>query len=349
MTRIILALAVLLASLCMTPERAVAENSPRLAKIIEVDAGPAQTTRRFFGHVVAKETVDLAFQVGGQVIEFPVVEGAPIAAGGLIARLDLEPFELALDQAKVQLEQAERTFERLDRLRGGAVSEVSVQDAETQRDLAGIAVRDAERSLREATLFAPFDALVASRTVAKFSSVSAGAPVVRLHDMSELRVNIEVPEIMFQQAGENPDVEVSAVFPASDRQFRLETREFNAETSSVGQTFRITLGMEPPTGLVVLPGSSVTVFATFRGEKRKPTVPASAIVTAPDGSTSVMVFSPTSEKLGVIRSAPVTIAASTDGRVIVTEGLNAGDEVVASGAAMLAEGETVRRFEGFEN
>ncbi len=349
MTRTTLGLAILLASLCMMPERALADATSRLAKVIEVDAGPAETTRRFFGHVVAKETVDLAFQVGGQVVEFPVVEGAPIAANGLIARLDLEPFQLALDQAKVQLAQAERTFERLNRLRGGAVSEVSVQDAETQRDLAKIAVQDAERSLREATLFAPFDALVASRTVAKFSSVSAGAPVVRLHDMSELRVNIEVPEVMFQQAGENPDVEVSAVFPASDRRFQLETREFNAETSSVGQTFRITLGMEPPSGLVVLPGSSVTVFATFKGEKRKPRVPASAIVTAPNGSTSVMVFSPTSEKLGLVRATPVKIAASTDGRLIVVEGLKAGDEIVASGAAMLTDGETVRRFEGFEN
>ena len=52
----------------------------RLAKIIEVQSGDSAVTRQFFGHVVAKETVDLAFQVGGQIVELPVIEGARIDA-----------------------------------------------------------------------------------------------------------------------------------------------------------------------------------------------------------------------------------------------------------------------------
>ena len=320
-----------------------------LAKVSQVVSGQSENTRQFFGHVVAKETVDLAFQVGGQVTVLPIVEGQPVPEGGLIAALDREPFELALDQAKVQLEQARRTFERLQKLQGGAVSQVSVDDAETQLKLSEIAVRDAERALRNAQLTAPFDALVATRNVANFATIGAGTPVARLLDMSELRVEIEVPEVLFQQAGESPDISLMAKFPASDTLFPLAVREFNAETSQVGQTFEITLGMAPPENLVVLPGSSVTVLATIRGAASAPVIPGSAIVTANDGTPQVMVFSPDGDNEGTVNLQAIKITPGASGEVTVTEGLSGGEEIIASGANLLSDGDRVRRFTGFSN
>lgn len=322
---------------------------PRVAKIVEITAGDTQNTRQFFGNVVAKETVDLAFQVGGQLADLPISEGATIAKGALIASLDLEPFELALDQAKVQNEQAVRTFERLAQLQGGTVSQVSVDDAETQVKISEIAVRDAERSLRNATLNAPFDALVASRNVANFSTIGAGTPIVRLHDMSELRIEIDVPEILFQQAGQNANVSLVAQFPSSDEIFDLALREYNAETSTVGQTYQITLGMAPPENLVVLPGSSVTVFATLETGGQSLMVPNSAITNANDGSAQVMVFTPTTDDLGTVETVPVVIEPSESGEVIVVSGLESGQQIVASGANQLLNGDVVKRFTGFAN
>jgi RND family efflux transporter MFP subunit len=254
----------------------------RLAKIIEVQSADGAVTRQFFGHVVAKESVDLAFQVGGQIVELPVIEGARIDKGTVVAQLDLEPFELALDQARVQKDQAERTVERLQKLQGSTVSQVTVDDAETSLQLADIAVRNAERELNNATLLAPFDALVASRNVANFSTIGAGTPIARLHDMSDLRIEIDVPEVLFQRAGTDPNVELWAQFPTDGTRYSVMPREFNAETSQVGQTYRITLGMVPPDGKTILPGSSVTVYATLNDEVQDIIIPASAVSTTND-------------------------------------------------------------------
>ena len=322
-------------------------ETPRLAKLVTVDAGDSAVTRKFFGHVAAKETVDLAFQVGGQVVKLPVVEGNPIDEGDLVAQLDLEPFELSLEQARVEKQQADRTLDRLRKLEGNAVSQVSVEDAETQANLAAIAVRNAERSLDEATLEAPFDGLVARRMVANFASVAAGSPVVRLHDMSELRVEIDVPEVLFQQAGRDPDLDLWATFPASEERFPLTVREFNAETSDIGQTFRITLAMQPPENLIVLPGSSVEVSATLRRPGTFITIPKTAVVTGNDGSPYVMVFTPEGADQGSVTRAPVSVEPTNTGNVRVTEGLEEGQEIVASGAADLKDGDTVSRFAGF--
>ena len=328
---------------------AQAQDAPKLVKLFEVVENQSSVQRQFFGHVAAKETVDLAFQGGGQGVDIPIVEGQPVAEGAPIATLDVEPFQLALDQARVQKDQADRTLARLKQLQGGAVSRVSVDDAETQAQLAEIAVRNAERSLRDAQLSSPFNAIVASRFVANFSTIGAGTPVARLHDLSELRVEINVPEVLFQQAGENPDVELLAKFPASDEMFPLEVREFNAETSQVGQTFRITLGMAPPAGLVVLPGSSVTVFATLKGQSATIFIPQSAVTTSNDGSTQVMLFNGESADEGSVSVVPVAIAPSSNGLFTVTEGLSAGQEIVASGVNLLSDGDRVKRFTGFSN
>lgn len=331
----------------MISTMAMAQEAPKLVKLFEVVEHQSSIQRQFFGHVAAKETVDLAFQVGGQVVEIPIIEGQPVPKGAPIATLNLEPFQLALDQARVQKEQADRTLSRLKQLQGGAVSRVSVDDAETQTKLAAIAVRNAERSLNDAQLTSPFNALVASRFVANFSTINPGTPVARLHDMSELRVEINVPEVLFQSAGENPDVALFAKFPANDQMFPLEVREFNAETSQVGQTFRITLGMAPPAGLIVLPGSSVTVFATLRGQDPAIFIPRSAITTSNDGATQVMLFSADTDSEGTVQRVPVAIEPSANGLFTVTDGLEAGQEIVASGVNLLSDGDRVKRFTGF--
>ncbi|MEM9433147.1 MAG: efflux RND transporter periplasmic adaptor subunit [Pseudomonadota bacterium] len=334
--------------LMLVPVPLSAQDAP-LVKLIEINAGDSSVTRQFFGRVIAKQTVDLAFQVGGQVVEFPVLEGNTIAKDTVIAELDLVPFQLALERAQAQRLQADRNLERLKKLQGTSVSQVTVDDAETQSQLASVAERDAERSLELATLHAPFDALVAARDVANFSTIAAGTPVVRLHDMSELRVEIEVPEVLFQRAGEDPDVELWATFPTGPERYPLEVREFNAETSSIGQTFRITMGMQRPTGVLALPGSSVTVTALLKGEPEPIVIPHSAVLTDSDGNVSVLVFEPAGADEGAVVKSPVTIAPTDAGRVAVMAGVEPGQEIVASGAARLQDGQSVRRFTGFAN
>lgn len=332
-----------------TPIAGFAQEDKSLVKLLTVKSGAEQVTRVFFGHVAAKETVDLAFQVGGQIVELPIVEGVTVPKGAVIAQLDLEPFELALDQAVVQKQQADRTVERLTKLQGNTVSQVTVDDAQTQQQLSEIAVRNAQRSLNNATLLAPFDALVATRNVANFSTINAGVAIARLHDMSDLRIEIDVPEVLFQRAGEDADFALTAKFPASDEIFPLQVREFNAETSPVGQTFSITLGMTPPDGLTVLPGSSVSVFATQTNSDERIIIPSSALLTANDGTPNVLVFEPAGADEGTLKAVAVEILPDVKGQVQVVSGLEDGQEIVASGASRLTDGAAARRFTGFAN
>ena len=340
---------VLAAALAACAAPVSAEESPRPVKLITVEAPSTGLTRQFFGKVAARQTVDLAFQTAGQIVRFPAIEGQVVPAGEVIAQLDLEPFELTLEQARLQRDLAHRRAERLKELEGRAASPVSVEDAATEAGLADLSLRNAEYALKHATLHAPFDALVARRYTARFTTINAGTPVVRIHDMSEIRIEIDVPEVLFQRAGRDPRVTVVARFPASETLFPVEVREFNAETSQIGQTYRVTLGMAPPEELNVLPGSSVTILATLDLPRTSIVLPASAVAVAADGATSVMVFSEVQGDEGVVAARPVKLAVGSNGEFQVVEGLAAGEEVVAAGVHARTDGARVRRFRGLSH
>ncbi|OZO45574.1 efflux transporter periplasmic adaptor subunit, partial [Pseudomonas fluorescens] len=93
--------------LSFTP--AFAQDPIKPVKLMTVVEGSADLDRIFFGKVVARQTIDLSFQVGGQIIDFPVIEGDVIKQGSLIAQLDQEQYALALEKAVLQKDQADRT------------------------------------------------------------------------------------------------------------------------------------------------------------------------------------------------------------------------------------------------
>ncbi len=325
-----------------------AEDVAKPVKLLQTQTGSMTIQRQFFGQVAAKQSVDLAFQVAGQVVKFPVAQGFVVPKGQMVAQLDLEPFELQLEQARLQKEQADRTVARLEKL-AGTVSQVSIDDAETQAGLAGVALRNAEYELKHATLTAPFDALVSSREVDNFTTVGAGTPIVRLHDMSELHVKVDVPEILFQQADQSNEVEFTASFPGWDATYPVEILEFDAEASSVGQTYRVTFRLAPPEDRQILPGASVAVRIEVETNAEGIVLPATAIVTSAEGNTGVMVFSPTGADQGTVTWQPVTVSPTHDGGFSIESGLEGGEEVVLTGGNALSDGQAVRRFAGFAN
>ncbi|MEP0156561.1 efflux RND transporter periplasmic adaptor subunit [Pseudophaeobacter sp.] len=330
------------------PVAVQAEEVLKPVKLMTTQSGTRLLERQFFGQVAAKQTVDLAFQVPGQVMRFPVAEGYIVPQGQLIAELDLEPFELNLEQARLQKEQADRTVSRLEQLKG-TVSAVSIEDAQTQAGLAQVALRNAEYELRHATLNAPFEALVSTREVENFTTVAAGAPIVRLHDMSELHIEVDVPEVLFQRADRGDNVETIAIFPGSDESFPLQILEFTAEASNIGQTFRVTFSMQPPEGRQILPGASASVRVKVDTGEQGILVPSTAIVTTPEGDTGVMVFTPKGGETGEVTWVKVELVATQHGDFAISSGLQGGEEIVSTGGSALIDGQKVRRFSGFTN
>lgn len=320
----------------------------RAVKLIQAGGGAVQRERVFFGQVAARETVDLSFEVGGRLIMFDAQEGQFLDEGIQIAAMDFAPFERAVERATLQLEQADRDLTRAQTLvRSNAASETQAENAATARDLAAVALREATDALEDAKLHAPFRALVASRLTPNFANVSPGQPIVRLHDMSEVRVEIDVPERLFQSLSDVNGISFTATSPLFEGEVPLTLREFNAETQSIGQTYRVTLALpstQVPTAII--PGASMTVTARLRNSDATAiTLPPSAVTMIGD-SAQVMVYTPNvDDENGTVDLVPVDVASANGAQITVT-GLGSDQWIVGAGIQMLRDGETVRPFTG---
>lgn len=318
-------------------------------KLFTVAEPSTALQQRFLGRIAAKETVDLAFQVGGQIIAFPTLSGSRVAPNSLLAQLNLTPLERTMRQAELALSQAERQVERNQQLIArNAITTAEVQDSETQRDLAALSLEQARSALADATLRAPFAGLVAERMVPNLTTVAPGQPVIRLHDMSEIRVRIEVPERLLTQI-EDPEVlqyELELV-PGGPR-YRLSFREFVAEAGRIGQSYSVILSVRDPLPQTVLPGATATVIAQLPvAPSSLLPIPRTAIQIDPQRQTSVLVFSPTGAQTGTLTQRSVQLHTEDGLTLMVQTGLTVGEEIVAVGGHLLEPGQSVRRFNGY--
>lgn len=325
------------------------EAPPKPVKLYTVTEPTVALQQRFLGRIAAKETVDLAFQVGGQIVAFPTLSGTRVAPDALLAQLDLAPLERAVRQAELALSQAERQVERNQQLIGReAITTAELQDSQTQRDLAALSLDEARTALSDATLRAPFAGLVAERIVPNLTTVAPGQPVIRLHDMSEIRVRIDVPERLLTQIEDPAQLQYELELIPGGTRYDLVFREFVAEAGRIGQSYTVILSVRDDLPQTVLPGATATVIAQLpQATNILLPVPRTAIQVDAQRQTYVLVFSPTGADTGTLSRRDVTLD-STDGlTLLVQAGLNPGEDIVAVGGHLVEPGQTVRRFNGY--
>src|SRR6516225_9728214 len=100
-------------------------ETARPVKTLVVAAGEEPHLRNFPGMLEASKKVELAFQVSGLLVNFPVKEGQRVAKGEVIGQLRQDEFQARLKSLQGQLDQAgaglralragERAEERLRR------------------------------------------------------------------------------------------------------------------------------------------------------------------------------------------------------------------------------------------
>lgn len=314
-------------------------------RLVEPRSTAAENVRRFFGRIAARETVPLSFEVGGRLVEFPVLEGARVEAGDVVARLDPDPFARAVERAELALTQAERERERARRLaESNVASAVRAEDAQTARDLADVALRDAREALADSVLTAPFDGIVAERVAETFSNVEPGRPILRLHDMSEVRVEIEIPERVLLRAGDPDAIAFTGLMPG-DRRVPLRLVEFEVQTGRVGQSFRVALALPADAAEGMIPGATMTVLAALPALEASEVVPMGAILARSGDAFEVMVFRPSDDGRGTVERREVRVSAGR-GTAFEVEGLAPAERIVAAGGHLLSDGQEVRVYDG---
>ncbi|MET1415156.1 efflux RND transporter periplasmic adaptor subunit [Roseibium sp. HPY-6] len=321
--------------------------APRPAKIFTVTDQIGLIERRFAGRVAAVQTVDLSFQVSGKLLQLPVLESQQVKKGDLIAKLDTTDYDRAVREATINLDQAKRELDRLETLKDRSViSQSAFDEQKNEHDLAVERLQEARQNVEYTSLEAPFDGIVSLRLVDNFTTVSVGTPIVRMHDVSEVQVDINVAEALFGRVTESEVSSIEAKFPAyGDKIFPLEYREHSSQVDDVAQTYRITLAMPREEAEQLSPGMTASVIVKLVPEGlelgEQFLVPTASVAVDGEGETFVWKFA---DDTGAVSKQPVEIGTIMGDYIPVREGLAPGDEIVSAGVAYLSDGQIVRRL-----
>ncbi|MGB5972089.1 MAG: efflux RND transporter periplasmic adaptor subunit [Nodosilinea sp.] len=258
---------------------------------------------------------------------------------GAISREQLDEFAYGADTLQARLDRANSNLNEL--LNGTRPEQVAAQRAVVQQLDASIA--DADVDLSKSTLKAPFDGIVAGRTVDEGVVVGAGQSVVRLVENKAPEARIGMPEDAASslQAGapvtvnlgtERYGATVTSVLPEIDSDTRTQIVVFQLEQAALprinpGQTVRVELAETIPTGGIWLPTQALA--QNIRGLW-------SVYAIAPaDGN----------EDAYAVQPKAVEILHQESDRALVQGTLQAGDRIVASGVHRLVPGQQVRPIE----
>jgi len=328
-------------------EKNTRAEPPARPAAIQTIAGGAVGGLSFNGVVRSAQRAELAFRVSGKLVSMKVSEGDRIREGQVLAKLEQEEFLRAVNSAGVEFEKAQADYDRGAQIFKStqAIAKSDLEKLKTNRDLARNRLSNARQDLDDTSLRAPFGGVIAKKTVNNFRNVDSGQAIYVLHDLGDLgdlgdlEVVVDVPGKLFLSPTGQTEA-FAMVENGSGVRLPVVYKSYSSESDSLSQTYRVVLKFTNLNGQNVLPGMNARIYPVEDGVVGETViqVPIQAIVPTNTGDEFVWLVGNDS----AVEKRVVKIGQLVNDRVIVKEGLTAGDQIVVAGVSALTEGVKVR-------
>jgi len=315
----------------------------------------------------AKATVPLAFRGPGYVTELMQVktpdgktravgEGDRVHKGEVMARLRDAEYRDKVGQATGQVaaaravaEKARLDFERAQRLFATqSITRPEMESATAQRDAsraqlaaAESLLAEAQVGLRDCALTVPIDGDVMKKSVEPGAYTGPGMPAFIIGDVSSVKVVLGLPDIALHDVKLWQEVVVTTD-AVRGKSFAAKVSRIAAVADPVTRNFDVEVEI-PNADRLWKPGMIAAVELKSGGSHAAiPLMPLTAFVPGP-GSKEQFAVLVVDRTGGTTRAKvrPVQLGDVVGNRVAVTQGLNNGEQVITTGAAMVIDGERV--------
>ena len=307
---------------------------------VTVETAPVATARLqqdvvAIGTLRSNEAVVVRPEISGRITEIGFTEGSPVRKGQLLVALDSSVYAAEVQQAKANLALAETTFNRTTELERQKFVSATAKD----QSLNGLRVAQANVALAEARLaktqiLAPFAGVIGIRQVSIGDYVKEGQDLVTLEDISSLKVDFRLPEVMLTDLKRGQAVEVASdAYP--NRTFTATLDAIDPLVDQNGRAVILRARLKNTDGQL-RPGMFVRTRLILEERANALTVPEEALM--PSG-TEQFVYKVVDGKATRVK---VKTGLRRGSQVEVIEGLQAGDVIVTAGQIKLREGAAVR-------
>jgi RND family efflux transporter MFP subunit len=308
------------------------------------------------GQVRPRDEISLAFRIDGKLIERPVAPGDRITVGRLVARLDSQTEQNALQAAEADIVAAQAALVQAEKLEGRqadllkrsvtsrALYDQAVQQLQTaqaQLDAAQARHRTSQNRLKYTELETEVGGIVTAKGAEPGEFVRAGQMIIKVAREDHKDAVFEVPAqlALSRRIPLDPLIHVALVDnPSIKTTGRI--REVSPQADPVTRLFPVKVGLDNPPPEFFL---GVTVSGTVSFDSPPVmAIPLTAVIES-DGKPSVWVVDPASNTVAL---RAVEILRYDPSAVIVSSGLRDGEVVVTAGVNVLHPGQKVKLLTG---
>lgn len=290
------------------------------------------------GEGTATRSVTVASPVGGTLADVDVRPGQAVAAGDIIALLDSDAEQIALDRARLAVDDAQATLARTQGLaNSNVVAPTALAAARLAAANADLELRNASVALSRRTITSPIAGTIGLIQVTPGNYVPAQTTVTTVDDTSAILVDFWVPERYAASIAPGMQVTVTAI-ALPGRTFAGEVNAVDNRLDPASRTLQVQAEI-PNDDRALRAGMSFTVALRFPGEQF-PAVNPLAILWSAQGS---YVWKYADGK--ATRVMAEIVQRNSDG-VLVRADLKPGDAIITEGILQLSEGSEVTLLSG---
>ncbi|GAB4391337.1 MAG: MexH family multidrug efflux RND transporter periplasmic adaptor subunit [Gammaproteobacteria bacterium] len=286
------------------------------------------------GSIVGEQGIVVKPEVAGIITDIFFKSGTFVKQGQPLIQINPSVLQAQLQSDQAALLLSQQDYARMKDLFNKKVQPQSALDkAQATLEQAKSQVVKTQAQLEQLLIKAPFDGKLGLRQVSLGEYLSPGQAIVNLEQLNPLRVDFSVPETYLRQLANGQQVIITTrTFP--NRQFKGTVYAYDSAINSRNRSLGVRATI-PNDDLALLPGTFVRVELLLGKPEPVVTVPATAIVYSDEGAFLYIVQNQQAVRI------PVEIGARRNNRVVILEGVNAGDMVITAGQLKIGDGSRV--------
>ncbi|MFT5790062.1 MAG: RND family efflux transporter MFP subunit [Shewanella sp.] len=344
-----------MAALKKPPEEKAELDTTPLVSVQTVEIKPMDFSVKSYGVVAAKYETELVSQVNGEIVFLSekFVRGGFVKKGDVLAKIDPSDYDAALIDAQASMASAratlvqEKAFGKVaeaewKRIKDGVPTELSLRKPQLAQEIAKLnsseaGLKRARRNVERTIIKAPYDALIEARNIGLGSYVSMGTQIGKIlsTDDAEIRLPIADKELQFlDNKGKNAEVVLKGEFAGKPQEWKARIVRSEGVIDSRSRMTYLVAEVSDPYGLKS--NSNELRYGTY--------VTASIDGLHAGQVTEVARHLVINKQVAVLdaenklRYKDVNIVRQIGSKVIITDGLEAGMNLITSALDYPIEG-----------
>ncbi|MFZ4547498.1 MAG: efflux RND transporter periplasmic adaptor subunit [Bacteroidales bacterium] len=301
---------------------------------LTVKAESASNNTFYAGTFEPNKETRISADIQGKINSVMVDIGNTVKAGQALIQLDNSLLKLQLQTVEIQIEGLEADVKRYSVLtKAEAIQGVQLEKSELALKSANVQRATLLEQISKTTIVSPFSGIVTAKLTEVGAYAAPGGPLLQITDISLLKFTANVPENELSQFKMNQLYTLSAdVYSETPLTGKVT---MTGSKSNIGNSYPVQLSVSNTTDLKIKSGMFGKVKLENTDDKPNIIIPASAIVGSNIQPQVYLV------KNGKAILQNITLANRIQNKVIVSEGLVAGDIIVTNGFINLFDGANV--------